>query len=140
MPSRTPPYRQAFRIYDPRETEPDIRLDERFHLVVAAPFCARDVEAALGLLFYGQTGIAIDWVEIFEFVGASRRTTYGFAYSVPGCIDNVDRLKAIVAEREGAGDRLFIIVQIFSWEQDFAANLLIVVDLDRAIRDSAGPD
>ena len=82
MPSRTPPDRQAFRVYDPRETEPDIRLDERFQLAIAAPFCAREVEVALGLLFYGQTGIAADWCEIFELVGAAKRTAYGFAYSV----------------------------------------------------------
>ena len=87
MPAHKPPYRQAFRVYDPRETEPDIRLDERFHLAIAAPFCAREVEVAVGLLFYGQTGITIDWVEIFGLVGASKRTAYSFAYSVPGCFD-----------------------------------------------------
>ena len=140
MPSHVLPYRQAFRVYDPRESEPNIRLDERFHLAIAAPSCARDVEAALGLLFYDQTGIAIDWCEIFQLVGATRRTAYGFAYSIPGCVDNVERVKAVVAEREAEGDRLFIVIQMFSWEQDFAAKLQIVDDLDRAVSDAADPD
>ena len=140
MPSRTPPYRQAFRVYDPRETEPDIRLDERFQLAIAAPFCAREVEVALGLLFYGQTGIAADWCEIFELIGAAKRTAYGFAYLVPGCLDNLDRVKAILADREAAGDRLFIVIQMFSWEQDFAAKLQIVSDLQDAVQDAADPD
>ena len=45
-----------------------------------------------------------------------------------------------MAEREAAGDRLFIVIQMFAWEQDSLGKLQIVDDLDRGVKDAADPD
>lgn len=134
MPSYVPPYRQAFRVYDPRETEPDIRLDERFQLVVAAPFCAPQVEAALGQLFYAQTGIGVDWTDIIDLAGAPRGTAYGWAGLVEGYKGHLDRVNAFVAGRRVEGDCRFLVIQMFGWEQERIGKLSFVDQLECGLK------
>lgn len=87
-----------------------------------------------------MTGIAVDWRDINDLVGASRRTALGFAQTVPGCGANLPAAQTVITEREAAGDRLLIVIQVFSWEHDRLCKLQIVDDLERGVRHIADPD
>lgn len=140
MSPHTPPYRQAFRIYDPSEADPNVSLDQRFQLVVAAPHCAVETEVALGQLFYSHTGIGVDWIDITDLVGASRQTAYGFAHIVSGYGTNSASVQAVIADRHAIGDRNFIVMQMFSSQEDSHCKLQIVDNLECAVKASAGQD